>query len=76
MKESKTLIGHPVITLITLSIIPAKEGHAFRMKTVIKSRAGKVLGIFEKSEAMTLWVQLLPVFATPFVIQAQLKPIS
>ena len=54
------------ITGLTLYIIPSKVTHEITVKTTIKDGDGNTLGNFEKSETITLWQQLLMIFAMPF----------
>jgi len=54
------------ITGLTLYIIPSKVTHEITVKTTIRDGDGNTLGAFEKSETVTLWQQLLLVFAMPF----------
>lgn len=61
--------GSQVLAFIsgfTMGIIPATGSDEMIFRTTFKDREGKSLGTFEKSEKLTLWIQLFLVFAMPF----------
>ena len=54
------------LTGLTLYVIPSKAADEFTVKTTISDREGNTVGVFEKSETVTLWQQLVLIVAMPF----------
>jgi hypothetical protein len=54
------------ITGLTLYLMPSKATDEFTVKTTITDGDGDILGAFEKRETVTLWQQLIMIFAMPF----------
>jgi hypothetical protein len=54
------------LSIITLTIIPAKSTDEYTVVTTFKERDGKLLGSVTKKEKVTTWQELLLIFLTPF----------
>lgn len=56
----------PIITGITMFLIPSTTTETMTVSTVLKDRNGVTLSSFEKSEDVTMWMELFLAFAMPF----------
>ncbi len=54
------------LSLITLTIIPAKSTDEYRVVTTFRGRDGKALGTVAAAEKVATWQELLLIFLTPF----------
>jgi hypothetical protein len=59
-------IGSAILTGLTLYLMPSKGTDELIVKTTIKNKVGNTLGVYEKSERVTTWLQLFLIFAMPF----------
>lgn len=64
--RNKRDIGLTILTGLTLYLMPSKGTDELIVKTTIKNKDGNTLGMYEKSEIVTSWVQLFLIFAMPF----------
>jgi hypothetical protein len=51
---------------LTLTLIPDKAYDEFVVQTTVRDREGKTVGVFEKTDGMSSWIQLFLIFAMPF----------
>jgi len=54
------------ITGFTMFLIPSTANTTMTVTTVLKDRSGATLGLFQKSEGITMWMELFLAFAMPF----------
>ena len=54
------------ITGFTMFLIPSTATATMTVTTALKDRNGGTLGSFEKSESVTMWMELFLAFAMPF----------
>jgi hypothetical protein len=54
------------ITGFTMFLIPSTANTTMTVTTVLKDRSGATLGLFQKSEGVTMWMELFLAFAMPF----------
>jgi hypothetical protein len=56
----------PLITGLTMGLIPSAASDAVTLRTILKDSIGTTIGTFQMQETTTLWMQLFLVFAMPF----------
>ncbi len=64
--QGKANLGLAFLTGLTLYLVPSNATDEFVVKTTIKDQNGKTLGVFERTEAVTMWQQAFLIFAMPF----------
>ncbi|TGN19902.1 hypothetical protein [Leptospira idonii] len=73
----KANIGLALLTGLTLYIFPSSASTEETLKINVKNKSGKLLGTVEKTEASTVWQQILLIFVAPFafptVVAKELK---
>ena len=66
LDRGEASIPMALLSGITLTLIPTKAEDEMVMKTTLKNKEGRQLGIYEGKETVSTWIQFFLIFMMPF----------
>jgi hypothetical protein len=66
LDRGEASIAMALLSGLTLTLIPTKAEDEMVMKTTLKNKAGRQLGVYEKKETVSTWIQFFLIFMMPF----------